>query len=176
LLFAFPILPSFSNRNIDHMNMAHAHAEANNYAIGVKLVRGAYHGQESTRWVAQGNSGPTPVWETKPKTDDCFNASLDWTLDHIKKDVESLKPGVVQAPKVGVLFGTHNVDSCSRVTAGLVSRGLAVVEDGSDEPEHEGLVRVNEEAKKRVMIGQLYGSSSLSSPYFLSSSSPFSSS
>lgn len=143
------------------MNMAHAHAEANNYAIGVKLVRGAYHGQESTRWVAQGNAGPTPVWETKPQTDDCFNASLDWTLDQIKKDVDSIKAGVVQAPKVGVLFGTHNVDSCSRVTAGLVNRGLATVDDGSEDPEHEGLVRVNEEAKKRVMIGQLYGSSSI---------------
>lgn len=148
------------------MNAAQAHADANAYSLGVKLVRGAYHGQESTRWTSLGNAGPVPVWETKPETDACFNASLDWTLDRIQKDVESVKPGTTdQAPKVGVLFGTHNVDSCSRVTAGLLKRGLAIVDDGLDEPEHEGLVLVSEEAKKRVAIGQLYGT--LSGSLFL---------
>lgn len=47
-----------------HLVASLAHAEANGYALGVKLVRGAYHEQERKRWTAQGRTafGADPIW------------------------------------------------------------------------------------------------------------------
>jgi hypothetical protein len=61
-------------------------AQRGGYALGVKLVRGAYHDQELARHRerhASDNALP-PVWSNKPETDDCYNqvslyiSTLSW--------------------------------------------------------------------------------------------------
>lgn len=38
------------------------HAEENGYALGIKLVRGAYFVQEREKWKKEGRFGPDPIW------------------------------------------------------------------------------------------------------------------
>lgn len=132
------------------MHHSFLHAQANNYSLGVKLVRGAYHGYETERWRAsptQSSSGPEPVWQAKEETDKCFNDGLDWLLDHVDRDVNQ----GVKVPRVGAIFASHNEESCARVIAGMVDRGLAVRDRES------GLLRVEQNVRSRICMGQLYG-------------------
>jgi proline dehydrogenase len=41
------------------------HADDNGYALGVKLVRGAYHHQERKKWADEGRGrfGKDPIWD-----------------------------------------------------------------------------------------------------------------
>jgi proline dehydrogenase len=55
-----------------------------------------------------------------------------------------------RGPRVGVLFGTHNPDSCAKVLDILVDVGLATHED-------DGTVKLNDLASEHVCIAQLYG-------------------
>lgn len=55
-----------------------------------------------------------------------------------------------RGPRVGVLFATHNPDSCAKVLDILVDVGLATHED-------DGTVKLNDLAAERVCIAQLYG-------------------
>jgi proline dehydrogenase len=72
----------------------------------------------------------------------------------IKADVDSRKGrGTANAlPSVGVLFGTHNWDSCRLILDELVKSGLA-----SKGPKGEDVVVLGEEVTERLTIGQLYG-------------------
>jgi proline dehydrogenase len=90
-------------------------AKANNYALGVKLVRGAYHPHEiaahersefnphcnnsSLNYHIGSNSDSKshsispdklpPVWATKDETDRCFNESARLLLRAIKEDIDA---------------------------------------------------------------------------------------
>jgi hypothetical protein len=55
-----------------------------------------------------------------------------------------------RGPRVGVLFGTHNPDSCAKVLDTLIDVGLATHED-------DGTVKLDDLAAERVCIAQLYG-------------------
>jgi proline dehydrogenase len=65
------------------------------------------------------------------------------------------------APAIGVLFGTHNWDSCALILQELKRNGLAVDDTSrripglSEQPEYP--IKVGEETAERVAIGQLYG-------------------
>lgn len=134
--------------NLDHLRHSFEHARENSYALGVKLVRGAYHEQECSRWQeTRGNSTPPPVWSQKSETDSCFNSSSAWLLDRLAEDV---KKG--QTPSIGVIFATHNAESVSRVIDGMVERGLATKETGEG-----GKLVAGDEIRKRLCFGQLYG-------------------
>jgi proline dehydrogenase len=139
---------AYLRRNPEHLKHSLAHARAHGYALGVKLVRGAYHEQESARWRTMGCDGPTPVWATKPETDACYDGALELALDLVKDDIE--RNAAVST--FAVLFGTHNKDSVALVASGLQKRGLAI-------PTSEGSLLVGNEARKRVAVAQLYGAS-----------------
>lgn len=149
-------------RTPEHLAASLAHAKQHNYALGVKLVRGAYHPHEvAAHFYAshrQALSSPSPsiskdvgppVWTTKAETDRCFERCARILVDAIKADIEGGGKGKV--PRVGVLFGTHNWRSCRDVLDGLVKAGLARQE------EQEGVVRITDEVTERVCFGQLYG-------------------
>lgn len=55
-------------------------------------------------------------------------------------------------PRIGVLFGTHNWESCALILKELVQSGLAV-----NDTAVEGGIKVESETVERVAIGQLYG-------------------
>ncbi|CED82539.1 Proline oxidase [Phaffia rhodozyma] len=144
---------AYLRRNPEHMRHSYIHAKANGYSLGVKLVRGAYHGVESDRWrqhPVYASTGPEPVWQQKPETDDCFDSGLDWLLDHVQSDVAS----GTAVPTVGVIIASHNQESCAKVIAGLVDRKLAVGQVG---PDGKTLLSVSQAVRDRVSMGQLYG-------------------
>lgn len=55
-----------------------------------------------------------------------------------------------RGPGVGVLFGSHNSESCRKIIDALVSVGLATHEDN-------GIVKLDELGAERVSLAQLYG-------------------
>ena len=53
---------SYLTRQPQHLLSAIQHAEKNGYALGIKLVRGAYFQQEREQWKREGRTGPDPIW------------------------------------------------------------------------------------------------------------------
>ncbi|KAG6828858.1 hypothetical protein H0H92_006565 [Tricholoma furcatifolium] len=137
-------------------------AKAGNYALGVKLVRGAYHSYEVAAHEARLVGTPSlslssdpqpPVWLTKPETDACYNACARTLIQSIREDVDIRRPkDAPLAPALGVLFGTHNWESCELILSELVKTGLAV-----KGPAENDLVLLPDDLTERVTIGQLYG-------------------
>ncbi|KAF8642866.1 hypothetical protein AX16_009372 [Volvariella volvacea WC 439] len=63
-------------------------------------------------------------------------------------------------PRVGLLFGTHNWNSCRTILDELVKNGLAKEAVESEEPRSESkVVSIPDSVVERVAIGQLYGMS-----------------
>ena len=160
------------------MHLAHCLqiAKANGFALGVKLVRGAYHPHEIAAHAAAAanpnattalSSSPAahslsispdalpPVWHTKPETDACYNACVGVLLDAVAADVAA--PSRSRLPIVGVLFGTHNWDSARLILDRLVSKKLATAEGATEDS--EPVVRIGSEVTERVTLAQLYGAS-----------------
>jgi len=56
---------AYLRRLPEHLDHAIKHAEENNYVLGVKLVRGAYHLQETKKWKDEGRGkfGKDPIWD-----------------------------------------------------------------------------------------------------------------
>jgi proline dehydrogenase len=123
-----------------HVLQSLEEAKAGGYALGIKLVRGAYHPFE----VAASESPETcPVWAKKEDTDSCYNQCIGLLLTAVKGDIAH------KIPRIGLLFGTHNSESCTKILNGLVHEGIAT--------ERDGLVVVGAEAAERCAIGQLFG-------------------
>ncbi|KJA21919.1 hypothetical protein HYPSUDRAFT_202614 [Hypholoma sublateritium FD-334 SS-4] len=167
-----------------------------NYALGVKLVRGAYHPHELDAHSAASAARPSPsispdaeppVWREKRDTDYTYNECVRMLFGAIREDVHGsgavdaaaaakpadaaprgwsswvwgagaqvapayASPTASSTPRIGVLFGTHNWDSCALILKELVRNGLAI-----DDPQVEGGIKVSGAAMDRVSIGQLYG-------------------
>ncbi|KAF8168453.1 FAD-linked oxidoreductase-like protein [Crassisporium funariophilum] len=228
---------AYLRRTPAQLNLALADARTNNYALGVKLVRGAYHPHElaahqaaiafnqalaaavHSPLEASRGSHPglahrpslsispdeePPVWTEKWQTDEAYDSCVKVLVKAVAEDVRrcgtggnvSLVEGAVReekkgwfrgifsrgvdsdngkgrlvsdgkrmAPAIGVLFGTHNWNSCSLILKELVHNGLAfrIEEDASanvivgEEGGRQGAIRIGEETVERVAIGQLYG-------------------
>jgi len=123
-------------------------AASHRYALGVKLVRGNYHVQEaqsgSPSYPLTTDVSP-PVFLNKPDTDRCYDAAAEELVRAVDNSDGS-------GPNVGVLFGSHNADSCAKVLDALVNAGLAT-------REKDGSVKVDDLAAERVALAQLYGMS-----------------
>lgn len=154
-------------RNEAFLAQSIADARAGGYALGVKLVRGAYHSLEAaahTQALHESLSGAAitspaispdseaPVWTSKHETDTCYERCALMLLSAIEKDV---KKGEAVPPAVGALFGTHNPGSCDLVLNELVKRGIATQEQEEDRK----VVKIADDVAERVTIGQLYGMS-----------------
>ncbi|KII86316.1 hypothetical protein PLICRDRAFT_114749 [Plicaturopsis crispa FD-325 SS-3] len=166
------------------LHLAHslADAQANGYALGVKLVRGAYHPHEiaahpSSSYTAHAQSiSPDtlpPVWLTKAETDACYHACLRllvwavaedvWrargtTVNQTYADTSIDSSKAVTGVGIGVLFGTHNWANCRHVLEEMVAAGLASKESGSGVADTT-VVRIPNNVAERVCMGQLYGMS-----------------
>jgi proline dehydrogenase len=92
---------------IDYLNSFLRRA-GNNYFIGIKLVRGAYHEQEIER--ARTKNYPCPVHTIKADTDTDYNAALELCIKNIKR--------------VAVCAGTHNEESARLLTELLEEHNL----------------------------------------------------
>jgi len=131
------------------LKQALAHASSNGYILGVKLVRGAYHSQEIQQHESNSinENTPPPVWSEKGETDHCYNECAESLLDQLVSPSDSNT-----SPRIGILFGTHNRESCDIVMNGLVKRGLA-----SEDTSKDSVLKVPHWVSGQVQLGQLLG-------------------
>ena len=170
-------------RNSGFLAEALRDARKHNYALGVKLVRGAYHEYEvhahrsarsSEDSVSISPDPEPPVWMTKSETDACFNEGVRTLVEAIAADVGARDNGrgstrswwpILSAsrvkstgpsvPRIAVIFGTHNWESCDLVMEELVKANLAHKEE--IQGDGRTVVSMQDEVIQRVAIAQLYG-------------------
>ncbi|MFM8348382.1 MAG: proline dehydrogenase family protein, partial [Bacteroidota bacterium] len=84
-------------------------AEAGNYRLGIKAVRGAYMEKERQRAIENGY--PDPIQPDKASTDRDFNAAVQFCLQH--------------RDRISLLCGSHNEESNRMLHELMVQEGLA---------------------------------------------------
>ena len=94
---------------VDYLKALHARAKEKGYYIGMKLVRGAYMEKEAER--AEEKGYKNPICESKEATDNNFNASLIYMLDHINE--------------MAVFAGTHNEESSYLLMDLMQQKGIS---------------------------------------------------
>ncbi|EPQ61156.1 FAD-linked oxidoreductase, partial [Gloeophyllum trabeum ATCC 11539] len=168
---------AYLRRTPGYLNQSIRDAYLHNYALGVKLVRGAYHPHETLAHPSSAQTSAAlrslsispdpllPVWAEKAETDRCYNECARVLVENIRHDVETRRGGASfwswgrrqgqerDVPRIGVLFGTHNWESANKILEELAKNGLAEREreDGED------VFRVPEAVTERLTMGQLYG-------------------
>ncbi|KAH8988213.1 FAD-linked oxidoreductase [Lactarius akahatsu] len=140
---------AYLRRTPEYLTQSLQDAISHHYALGVKLVRGAYHEQEaqsdSPSLPLTAHVSWPPVFLNKADTDRCYDAAAGELVRAVANSDGS-------GPRVGVLFGSHNAGSCAKVLDALVNAGLAT-------HEKDGTVKVDDVAAERVALAQLYGMS-----------------
>ncbi len=96
-------LQMYRHDRLAFLKESHQHALANNYFLGVKLVRGAYMEKERER--AKTLNYLDPIQTTKENSDKDYNNSLIYCVENIGR--------------ISICAGTHNEDS-SRLLAQLM--------------------------------------------------------
>ena len=99
----------YRHDRLDALKQAHDHAAEVGYYVGAKLVRGAYMEKEAR--VAKQRGQSTPINPTKQATDDLYDESLRYCLDHVDR--------------ISFCAGTHNEDSSLHLTQLMQQAGLA---------------------------------------------------
>ncbi|OCF37810.1 hypothetical protein I316_00034 [Kwoniella heveanensis BCC8398] len=137
---------SYLTRQPAHLAASIKHAEDNGYALGVKLVRGAYFQYERKKWISEGRAGADPIWIDKNTTDGAYNASLDKVISALAAQLSGDKPELA----LSVIFGTHNPGSCDLLVEKLKSTGLAESVEG-------GRVKLRSDVVGKIGVAQLLG-------------------
>ena len=88
---------------------AYADASANNYFLGVKIVRGAYMEKERER--AMKMNCPDPIHPNKESTDQAFNQALEFCLEN--------------KSRISLVCGSHNEFSNQYLTTLIKKHGLS---------------------------------------------------
>ncbi|KIM50558.1 hypothetical protein SCLCIDRAFT_1225260 [Scleroderma citrinum Foug A] len=150
---------AYLKRTPAHLAHSLALSRKNGYALGVKLVRGAYHPYElaahsncSIRTMSISPDPDPPVYLSKEDTDACYNQCASTLVSAMAEDIASPK---TPPPRLAVLFGTHNWLSTELVLDALVSNGLAREEDRAGDA--RGALIIPPEVAERCTFAQLYG-------------------
>ena len=93
---------------MDYIKKLYKLAVDEGFKIGAKVVRGAYMEKENDR--AEDKGYETPICANKSLTDENFNASLDYMMEHLDKFV--------------IFSGTHNEQSSLRLIDLMDKYGL----------------------------------------------------
>ncbi len=88
-------------------------AEAGNYFLGIKFVRGAYMEKERKRASEKGY--PSPIQPDKAATDSNYDAGIAFTMDHLDR--------------ISVFNGSHNERSNRLLTELIAKKGLSRNDD-----------------------------------------------
>ena len=91
----FNTLQMYRWDRLDYLKKLHEQAKAENFFIGMKLVRGAYMEKEHKR--AEEKGYPTPICASKEATDSNYDAAVNYMMNHLDK--------------MSIFAGTHNEDS-----------------------------------------------------------------
>jgi proline dehydrogenase len=171
-----------NNRTPAHLALSLADARANNYALGVKLVRGAYHPHEIAAHKAAAThdkaaasdnnviatASPSlspddepPVWMEKRQTDEAYNLCLKVLIKAVKDDVKRCEEAVRDIVVEG--NGTE-VTTTKKGWFGLFSSGSANIFTGAgtDTKENERATEADKRPKTTARlpppgIGVLFG-------------------
>ncbi|KAL1408792.1 proline dehydrogenase [Vanrija albida] len=130
-----------------------ADAEQNGYALGIKLVRGAYYLAERKKWKDEHRSGPDPIWPDKKATDKAYDSSLSIIASTLARQLSSSHPELA----LSVVFATHNAESVKLAVDALEANGLAEpvpVPEGAVGAPH---LHLRPDVRGKVFVAQLYG-------------------
>ena len=105
----FNTLQMYRWDRLDYLKALHQRAIANQFHIGMKLVRGAYMEKEAERASLKGNKNP--ICASKQATDENFNAGIAYMMEHIDK--------------MALFAGTHNEMSSYLVMELMANKGLS---------------------------------------------------
>lgn len=95
---------------LEYLKNAFAHAQANNYFLGVKLVRGAYMEKERERALQMGY--PSPIHDTKADTDKAYDDALKFCIDN--------------KSRIAICAGTHNENSSMLLTKLMEEKKISI--------------------------------------------------
>lgn len=98
----------YRTSSLTNLKAIHADALANNYYLGVKIVRGAYMEKERER--AEKMGYPDPIQPDKEATDRDFNKALEFCLENVSR--------------ISLVCGSHNEYSNLYLTQLLKRHGL----------------------------------------------------
>ncbi len=104
----FTTLQLYRRDRLDYLGRLIRQACAENYKLGVKIVRGAYLEKERERALSRGCA--SPVYATKPETDDAYDAAVKLAIDHIDG--------------VEICIGTHNETSCKLTMQHMAEKNI----------------------------------------------------
>lgn len=129
-------------------------AEANGYALGIKIVRGAYFVKERKKWATEGRGGADPIWPDKAATDAAYNASVEKIVSTLARQTSGPTP----ATALSVVFATHNPQSVDLVLSQLERNGLATRTPGPDGVvDQDARLCLHSGLESKVFVAQLYG-------------------
>ncbi|EJT53285.1 proline dehydrogenase [Trichosporon asahii var. asahii CBS 2479] len=146
----FGTYQSYLRRAPHLLDSALKHAEENGYALGIKIVRGAYFVKERKRWLKDGRTGADPIWPDKPATDAAYNQSVSKIVSTLQRQLSGPRPDLA----LSVVFATHNPESVAHVTEELKRAGLA---EPSAETEYTGRLRLRDDVRGKLFVAQLFG-------------------
>ncbi|MFN8154183.1 MAG: proline dehydrogenase family protein [Bacteroidia bacterium] len=99
----------YRHDRVEYLKHAWEKAEAGEYFLGMKLVRGAYMEKERER--AKEKGYPSPINPDKASSDKEYNDALRFCVDHIDR--------------ISICAGTHNEDSSLLLTRLMAEKGIA---------------------------------------------------
>lgn len=91
-VLVYNTLQAYRWDRMSYLKSLHEYAEAHDFKIGIKVVRGAYMEKEWARAKAQ--DYPNPICKDKAATDDNFNAVVRFMMAHLNR--------------CSIFLGTHN--------------------------------------------------------------------
>ncbi|HMB62955.1 MAG TPA: proline dehydrogenase family protein [Eudoraea sp.] len=105
----FNTLQMYRWDRMDYLKKLHATAIAEQFKLGIKVVRGAYMEKENERAEEMGYA--TPICASKKASDDNFNAAISYIVDHLDT--------------ISLFAGTHNEASCYLLMKLMAQKGIA---------------------------------------------------
>ena len=97
-----------SDNSVSFLKKNYQQADQEGYFLGAKLVRGAYMEKERKR--AEEQNYPSPIQPDKASTDRDYDLALAFCVEHLHK--------------IGFVAGTHNEDSCRKLTELMAENGV----------------------------------------------------
>ncbi len=108
-VFVITTLQMYRKDRLPYLQALLERAQSGGYKVGIKFVRGAYMEKERER--AKRLGYPSPICETKAKTDENYNNALRLMTEHLDH---------------GLIYnGTHNEDSALLLANLIEEKGLA---------------------------------------------------
>lgn len=102
-------LQMYRHDRLEYLKALHQRSLEQNYKLGLKLVRGAYHEKEND--TAKEKNYPTPIYPNKRATDEGFNQAVTYCLENIAE--------------INLCVASHNQESAIHAANLMEKLGLA---------------------------------------------------